>query len=133
MHHQGEPPDPAARRLGDVVPPPTPYARTYRIREITVVELRGEIDLGSAEQVDIHLEAAALRRGPLLVVLDLGRLEFIDCFGLSLLVRTRRRIIERGGRIRMVCAHPPTRRLLSLTGLDGVFHPVRTLDQALEE
>lgn len=133
MHHQGEPPEPFARRLGAGVPPPTPYARTYRIREITIVELRGEIDLGCAEQVDVHLEAAALRPAPLLVVLDLGPLEFIDCFGLSLLVRTRRRVLERGGRIRMVCTHPPTRRLLSLTGLDGVFHPVRTLDQALEQ
>jgi len=133
VHHQGEPPEPFARRLGDGVPLPTPYARTYRIREITVVELSGEIDLGCAEQVDVHLEAAALRPAPLLVVLDLGPLEFIDCFGLSLLVRTRRRVVERGGRIRMVCAHPPTRRLLSLTGLDGVFHPVRTLDQALED
>ncbi|MDX6356330.1 MAG: anti-sigma factor antagonist [Streptomyces sp.] len=130
--HQGEPPEPFARRLGDGVPLPTPYARTYRIREITVVELRGEIDLGCVEQVDIHLEAAALLPGPL-VVLDLGPVEFIDCFGLSLLVRARRRIVERGGRIQMVCTHPPTRRLLSLTGLDGVFHPVRTLEQALEQ
>lgn len=97
-----------------------------------MVELSGEVDLGSAELVDVHLEAAASWPAPQVVVLDLGGLDFIDCFGLSLLVRARRRIIDRGGRIRMVCAHQPTRKLLALTGLDGVFHPVQTLGQALE-
>jgi anti-sigma B factor antagonist len=129
VHHRDRP-EPA-RRLGDGVPPPTAYARTYRAGQATVVELRGELDLGSAALVDPHLEAAALWPPPLLVVLDLGPLEFLDCYGLSLLVRARCRVLDRGGELRMVCAHPPTRRLLAMTGLDGVFHPVRTLDEAL--
>jgi anti-anti-sigma factor len=120
------------RRLGDAVPAASRYARTYRVRDITVVELSGELDLGSAEYVDVHLEAAASWPAPFTVVLDLGPVEFIDCFGLSLLLRARRRVVERGGLIRMACAHPPTRKLLALTGLDGVFHPVSTLEQALE-
>lgn len=128
--YHGERPEPV-RRLGEVIPPTTAYARTYRVREITVVELSGEIDLGSALHVDPHLEAAAQSPLPLLVVFDLGPLEFIDCFGLAQLVRARRRILDRGGSVRMACAHPPTRKLLSMTGLDGVFHPVRTLDEAL--
>lgn len=126
--HQGDPPERARRRSGDVVPAPTPYVRTYRVRDITVVELAGEIDLGAAAHVDAHLEAAAAWP---VVVLDLGPLEFIDCFGLSLLVRGRRRITERGGSVRMACAHPQARKLLAMTGLDGVFHPVPTLDEAL--
>lgn len=119
------------RRLGDAVPPPSAYARTYRLGDITVVELSGELDLGSAPYVDPHLEAAASWPAPFTVVLDLGPVEFVDCFGLSLLVRARRRIVDRGGRLLMACAHPPTRKLLALTGLDGVFHPVHTLQQAL--
>ncbi|MFC4034268.1 anti-sigma factor antagonist [Streptomyces polygonati] len=131
MYHQGEPPE-RARRFDHAVPQPSAYARTYRVRDVVVVELRGELDLGTAEYVDTHLEAAAQWPAPLEVVLDLRPLEFIDCFGLSLLVRARRRIVDRGGRISMVCAHQPTRKLLTLTGLEGVFHPVRTLEQALE-
>jgi anti-anti-sigma factor len=96
-----------------------------------VVELRGEIDLGSALHVDPHLEAAAQGPRPLLVVLDLGPVDFIDCFGLSLLLRTRRRVVERGGDLRMAVAHVPTRKLLAMTGLDGVFCPVWTLEEAL--
>jgi anti-sigma B factor antagonist len=120
-----------ARRLGDVVPAPTPYARTYRLGHATVVELAGEIDLGSAQGVHPHLDAAALWPLPLLVVFDLGPLEFIDCYGLALLVRARRRVLTRGGRTAMVCVHRPTRKLLGMTGLDAVFCPVLTLDEAL--
>lgn len=121
------------RRLGDVIPAPTPYARTYRLRHATVVELAGEIDLGSAQGVHPHLDAAALWPLPLLVVFDLGPLEFIDCFGLALLLRARRRVLERGGRAAMVCVHPQTRKLLTMTGLDVVFAPVGTLDEALRD
>lgn len=120
-------------RPGDVIPPPNPHARTYRIGGITVVELSGEIDLGSAPQVDPHLTAVTLRPTPPLVVLDLNQLEFIDCYGLSLLVRARRRLVDRGGRLRMACDHPPTRKLLAMTGLDGLFHPLRSLDDALRD
>jgi anti-anti-sigma factor len=133
VHHEGEQRPESARRLGEHVPPPTRYARSYRVQEITVVELTGEIDLGAAEDVGAHLAAAARWPAPLLVVLDLCGLEFIDCFGLSLLLRARRAVLDRGGRIRMACDHPPTRRLLAMTGLDGVFRPFRTLDEALRE
>ncbi|CAG6397370.1 anti-sigma factor antagonist [Streptomyces cocklensis] len=118
-------------RLDHVIPAPTEYARSYRVRQATVVELAGEIDLGSARGIHPHLDAAALWPLPLLVVFDLGPLEFIDCYGLALLVRARRRVIDRGGRTAMVCTHPPTRKLLAMTGLDTVFLPVPTLDEAL--
>ncbi|MBY8880549.1 anti-sigma factor antagonist [Actinacidiphila acidipaludis] len=131
MHHHGEQPGEDARRPDESLPPPTPYARSYRVHGITVVQLLGEIDLGAAEHVDRHLAAAALSPAPLLVVLDLCAAEFIDCFGLSLLLRGRRRVLDRGGRVRMACDRAATRKLLAMTGLDGVFHPFRTLDEAL--
>jgi anti-anti-sigma factor len=132
--HQGERSEPARRLGGGIpagVPAENPYARSYLLRDVLVVELRGEIDLGSARHVDPHLEAAAQRPSPSLVVLDLGPLDFIDCFGLSLLVRARRRIADRGGRVRMAVAHLPTRKLLAMTGLNGVFQPEWTLEDAL--
>ena len=133
--HQGDPSEPAGRtgETAPPAPPPTPYARTYRTGETVVVELRGELDLGSADHVHQHLDAVAMCPLPLRVVIDLGPLEFIDCYGLSLLVRARRRVLERGGTFRLACDHRPTRKLMSMTGLDRVFHPVRTLHEALHE
>jgi hypothetical protein len=42
-------------------------------------------------------------------------------------------VLDGGGSFRLACDHRPTRKLLSMTGLDGVFHPVRTLPEALAE
>jgi anti-anti-sigma factor len=133
VQQQGEHRPERARRVGDMIPPTTSHARTYRLGRTTVVELRGEIDLGSQEQVEPHLAAAAQGPEPLSVVLDLSPVDFIDCFGLSLLVRARRRIVERGGRVGLVCDRRAIRKLLGLTGLEGVFHPFRHLDDAMRD
>jgi anti-sigma B factor antagonist len=137
VHQQGEqrpedlPDD--LHRLGESLPPPTTHARRYRLGPVTVVELSGEIDLAAADLIEPHLAAAAQGPPPPRVLFDLGPVEFIDCFGLSLLVRARRRITDRGGRVTMVCDHRATRKLLTLTGLDGVFHPYRRVEDALRD
>lgn len=133
MHQQGEQRPEDVRRLGEILPPPTSHARSYRIGPVTVVELSGEIDLAAADLIEPHLAAAAQGPPPLRVLFDLGPVEFIDCFGLSLLVRARRRITDRGGRVAMVCDHRVTRKLLALTGLDGVFPPYRRVEDALRD
>lgn len=115
----------------DLVPPANAYARTYRVGEFTVVELRGELDIDTARFVAPHLDL--LRGGtPLLIVVDLCRLEFVDCYGLSLLCRARRRVQDRGGELRTVCDRPSTLRLLRLTGLAETFLPASTLAGALD-
>ncbi|MCZ4117992.1 STAS domain-containing protein [Streptomyces sp. H39-S7] len=120
------PPGPA-----QLVPPANPYARTYRVGESAVVELRGELDIDTARFVAPHLDLVS-GGAPLLVVVDLCRLEFVDCYGLSLLCRARRRVRSRGGELRMVCDRPSTLRLLRLTGLAETFLPVSTLTTALD-
>lgn len=114
-----------------LIPPANPYARTYRIVEFTVVELRGELDIDTARFVVPHLDRVCGGPPPLWVVADLRALEFLDCYGLSLLCRVRHRVGLRGGELRMVCDRPATLRLLRLTGLTEVFLPVSTLTRAL--
>jgi anti-anti-sigma factor len=133
VQQQGEQRPERGRRLGNAIPPPTSHARTYRLGALTVVELYGEIDLAAAEDVEPHLAAAAQGPPPPVVLIDLGLTEFIDCFGLSLLMRARRRIAGRGGRVAMVCDDRATLKLLALTGLDGVFHPYRNVEDALRD
>ncbi|MDJ0340322.1 anti-sigma factor antagonist [Streptomyces sp. H10-C2] len=114
-----------------LIPPPNPYARTYRIVEFTVVELCGELDIDTGRFVAPHLDLVSGGPPPLLVIVDLRRLEFLDCYGLSLLCRARRRVMASGGRLRLVCDRPATLKLLRLTGLNEVFQPVPTLARAL--
>ncbi|WP_240436881.1 STAS domain-containing protein [Streptomyces sporangiiformans] len=111
--------------------PLTPHLRVHRERGHLVLAFHGEIDIIAALEITPYLDAAT-GRPCARVVLDLRHVEFFDCSGLRLLYRARRRILARDGRLQLVCAHPPTLRILHATGLAGVLPPLTTLDEALE-
>ena len=48
-------------------------------------------------------------------------MKFMDCSGLSVLCRTRNRVLALGGQLRLVSHDPRFLRLLRLTGLKGCF------------
>ncbi|MEU3980841.1 STAS domain-containing protein [Streptomyces sp. NPDC026672] len=86
----------------------------------TVVTLRGEIDLLTATPLAARLDALTAGPRPDLV-LDLRPVEFIDCAGLGVLCRVRNRVLERGGRLRLVTDSGMFRRVLRAAGLANVF------------
>ncbi|MFC7882809.1 anti-sigma factor antagonist [Streptomyces sp. NPDC057376] len=107
---------------------PTWHLRVRRERGHTVLEFRGEIDIAAAAEIVPLLDRETGRRGAR-VVLDLGGVEFFDCSGLRLLYRARRRVLDAGGEVHLVCAHPLTLRMLRITGLAGVLPPRPTLEE----
>ncbi|OKI85779.1 anti-sigma factor antagonist [Streptomyces sp. CB02414] len=107
---------------------PTRHLRVRRERGHAVLEFRGEIDIAAAAEIVPLLDRETGRRGAR-VVLDLGGVEFFDCSGLRLLYRARRRVLDAGGEVHLVCAHPLTLRMLRITGLAGVLPPRPTLEE----
>lgn len=78
------------------------------------ISLEGEMDLANAETAAATLREA-LPCGKEVVV-DLGKLEFLDSTGIAMLVAAMR---EGGERLSFLPSkHDTVRRLLSLTGLD---------------
>lgn len=94
----------------------------------TFVELRGEIDLLTAPPVSARLDVLTERPCPDLVV-DLRDVSFIDCSGLRVLCRARRRVEARRGRLRLLSDDPSFLRILRRTGLSGVFEVHSRLDE----
>ncbi|WP_151774030.1 anti-sigma factor antagonist [Streptomyces abyssomicinicus] len=112
---------------------PAPLTRHLRVREHqghTVLELRGEIDILTAQEVGPHLDAVTGRTRPDVVV-DLTPVEFFDCSGLRLLLRARRRVLARGGELRVVCADRLVLRILRVTGLAAVLPVAPSMEEAL--
>jgi anti-sigma B factor antagonist len=110
--------------------PLTQHLRIHRDRGHTVLEFRGEIDILAAVEIIPFLDSATIRRAPRIVI-DLRPVEFFDCSGLRLLYRARRRVLARGGTLRLVCTHPLTLRILRLTGLAEVLPPSASLEEAI--
>jgi anti-sigma B factor antagonist len=104
--------------------------RERSIDSHTVVELHGEIDIHTAPTVTARLDALTSAGQPLLV-LDLRAVTFIDCSGLAVLCRVRRRTLHRGGKLRLVVDGPRIPRTLRFVDLDGAFDLYATLPDAL--
>ena len=55
------------------------------------------------------------------MVVDLGRVEFLDSTGLGVLVGAHRRLRARDGSLDLVCPHERLLKVFRITGLDNVF------------
>jgi anti-sigma B factor antagonist len=95
-----------------------------------VVSVRGEIDLFTAPEFKQHV-SAPIDAGVSTVVVDLSRTTFIDSSSLGVLIGAHRRLKLRGGSLVIVCENEAIIKTFRITGLDGVFTLVGSLDDAL--
>jgi anti-sigma B factor antagonist len=95
-----------------------------------VVSVRGEIDLFTAPEFKQHV-SAPIDAGVPHVVVDLSGTTFIDSSSLGVLIGAHRRLKLRGGSLVIVCETEPIIKTFRITGLDGVFTLVSSLDDAL--
>jgi len=88
-----------------------------------VLELRGELDLANAAQLDRAIaQAESADRSELL--LDLSGVEFIDSTGLRSILAAHEKLGGRGGRLLVTGGQPQVARLLELTGADDYLNIV---------
>jgi len=80
---------------------------------LTVVTLRGELDVADAASVAAALSAAAERAR--VVIVDLARLEFIDSSGADALAEAARDARQGGKDFLLVAAQPQVLRVLAIT------------------
>jgi anti-anti-sigma factor len=87
-------------------------------RQATLV-IRGEVDICTAPEVERAL-GEALNQRPERLVLDLGRVDYIDCASLRVLAAAGRAL---PGREKAVIRRPSqaVRRVLELTGMSDCF------------
>jgi anti-sigma B factor antagonist len=95
-----------------------------------VVALHGELDIADAASVMAVLTAAAVRNPR--IILDLAALEFIDCSALGALGRVRAQARQAGGDLLLASPRGPVQRILTLTGLIGVFSVHASVEQAVQ-
>ena len=91
---------------------------TDRVRQgCVVVDVRGEVDLGSARTLGRHLLLVLSRQVPA-TILDLSGLVFLDCAGLRVLLSASRQAAAHGGSLILAAPRPIVIKLLRLTGSD---------------
>lgn len=87
---------------------------------VFVLSFGGDIDVASAVMVRDALDRV-IAAGHHVIVLDLGEVRFLDSTGLGVMVGRLKAVRDLGGDMHLVCSSPRIVRVMSITGLDGVF------------
>jgi anti-sigma B factor antagonist len=97
-----------------------------------VVSVSGEVDLFTAPTFRQRV-MAPIAAGVGHVVVDLTGATFVDSSSLGVLIGAHRRLKSRGGRLVIACNSEPIVKTFRITGLDGVFRLVDSVEAALGE
>ncbi len=92
--------------------------RVERVGTVIVVSLNGSMDLASAPSLRAELEQRLTHASPKLVI-DLSGVDYIDSYGLGVLVEAMKRARRAAGELRLCAPRPEVRSLLDVTGLSG--------------
>ena len=95
-----------------------------------VVALSGELDAHTAGHLRALL-AEQLLAGPGNLVVDLSALSFIDSAGLATLIAADKGTRRAGMKLVLAAPAPSVKKVLKITGIDGVLATVDTVDEAL--
>lgn len=55
------------------------------------------------------------------VLVDMDKVDYFHSSGISFLIRLRKRIVERGGRLQLCCLQPQAHEILKLTGVSRLL------------
>ena len=102
------------------------------VREgVHLVAVAGEIDLFTAPEFKQRM-SKPIEDGVAKLVVDLSATTFIDSSSLGVLIGAHRRLKQRDGNLVVVCDNETIVKTFKITGLDGVFTLVPSLDDALD-
>jgi anti-sigma B factor antagonist len=98
----------------------------------TVLEVAGEVDVYTGPTLRDRI-SDLLDGGADDLVVDLGKVDFIDSTGLGVLVGALNRAKELGGSLQLICAQERVLKLLRITGLDQVFTVRASLSEITDD
>jgi len=115
---------------GDAQPKPStaPFAVAGEVEGgITTIAVRGELDLGTAPQLEASMAAASTPG----LVIDLSACEFIDSTGIALLVNFSRDAGATGRRLVLCGLKKQVARVLEIASVDALIPTVATREEAI--
>jgi anti-anti-sigma factor len=88
---------------------------------VVTLSRAGEIDLRTAGALRAAIQDTLHTPHPIDVVVDLGRVTFLDCAGIGALVAGRNTAVRRGRGYTVVNPQPPVRRVLDIAGVHAAL------------
>ncbi len=96
--------------------------------DATVVAVRGQVDVATAPELRQILTEVQFS-GERDVIVDLDGVEFLDSFGLGVLLGAVRRARAHGRDFVVVCSRPRLLHLFSVARIDAIVRVIASLDE----
>lgn len=97
----------------------------------SVISVSGDFDVVGAPQVRSAI-MRTIAAGATGLIIDLSRVDFVDSFGLGVLVGALKRVAAAAGQLVLVLTEPRVLKVFEITGLDSVFVIAASLAEAKE-
>jgi len=97
---------------------------------ISILEVIGRLTAVSSSSLKSEFKKQ-IDGGIKTIVIDMGKMDFIDSSGLSSLISGLKQCREVGGSLRLCCLTDQTMKVLQITLLNRVFPIFSTIDEAL--
>lgn len=95
-----------------------------------VLSLEGEIDLHVSPEVAEELRAIVAKK-PKVLVVDLGKVTYMDSSGLAVLIEAMQKVQEYGGQFALAKMQEGVQHIFEIARLDQVFRIFPDVDSAL--
>jgi anti-sigma B factor antagonist len=97
-------------------------ATTRQVKDLTIVDLSGQIKLGEGSSVVRDTVKDLLKKGQKKILLNLGDISYIDSAGMGELVSAYTSVRNQGGELKLLHLTKKVHDLLQITKLYTVFH-----------
>lgn len=85
------------------------------------MRLTGELDLVVADKFKSEADKLIMKHNPKILILNLEKVPFIDSSGLGAILGRYKAISEKGGKVILVAAKAPVRKILELSGFQKIM------------
>jgi anti-sigma B factor antagonist len=98
-----------------------------------VVAVTGEVDIFTSPEFKQRVMAPIAAGDDRRLIVDLTATTFVDSSSLGVLIGAHRRLKDRGGGLVVACTAESIAKTLHITGLDGVFTIVVSVEAAMDD
>jgi len=93
---------------------------------IMVLEIKGEVDAYTAQDLDKTLEDL-LSKGNLQIVLDVSKLTYISSAGIRTILHAHQEAVQLGGEVKLLGPTDQVRRIFEIAGVFEIMQIIDTL------
>ena len=98
--------------------------------KVALIEIEGDIDFSISQKLKEEL-LTIINKGKSKLIMDLGKVRYIDSSGLEVITSTQSKTNSAGGDVYLVCSDPSIRKIFDITGLDEYIRFFGTRKDAL--